>query len=210
MPNIRFLTPLDYADMCDIVDTHDGPQSAYHNNFDAPAVPGWRDDVKWFLWENFTQPCANIFGYFDDEDRLVAFAMFVRWLDYDNFTMSVRMENKNLNLPRRTDESRYSEALVDLTNYGLGYFRSEGHEFVWAQHFGTDGLTIADEPNCILSTYIRHAILELPANTKPPAEYHRVAWVTNPEPSIIYCFEDPMPLHTFTERDTRVFNFDPT
>ena len=111
-----------------------------------------------------------------------------------NFTINIRMEDRTANLPRRPG-SRFSEALVDCTNWGLGFFRSEGQEFAWALAIaGSEDGSMSSEPNCLLSTYERELILELPPNTPLPDEYVRVSWRPVRFPTRLYRFRDPMPL----------------
>jgi predicted RNA methylase len=75
VPKIRELTPADYADMCDIADTHSSPASAYQNRFDAPEFQNFPTICKDYIWSIFQHSQSNFFGYFTDEGKLVAFTL---------------------------------------------------------------------------------------------------------------------------------------
>ncbi|MEH2517495.1 hypothetical protein V1279_003068 [Bradyrhizobium sp. AZCC 1610] len=199
MPTIRFLTPADFADMCDIIDKHSSAAGAWFNDRSAPATANFRQLAKDHAWLCFTQPMSNFWGYFDDAGKLVAWVLFNRWLDLTNITLRLVIEDPDANLPR-ADGAIWSDAAIDLVNWGVGYFWSEGIECFWARlYLGRESFHVSRQPNCLLSTYEAEAVLIVPAYRVPPEGYRRVSWAPVGDHTMIYKFKDPLPLAAYEE-----------
>ncbi|MGC0389180.1 hypothetical protein [Bradyrhizobium sp. USDA 241] len=194
MPTIRFLTPADYPDICDILDQHTSGPGAYANDRDAPPSQYFHDHAKEFIDRMFFEAMSNFYGYFDDEGRLAAFCLFVRWENVTDITISIKVENPSLDLPR-AEGARWSDATIELVNWGIGYFWSEGVTTFWTlQMRGQEPASFMAHPNCILNQYQREKVLDLPAGTRPPAEYSRVTWKLLFQDASIVKYTDPLPL----------------
>lgn len=199
MPTIRFLTPADYADMCDIIDKHTSPASAWCNDRSAPERPNFRMIAKDHLYLFFQQNMAFFWGYFDDAGRLVAWVHFSRWADMTNITIRTVIEDPEAGLPRAAGAS-WSDAVIDLVNWGIGHFWSEGVEYFWSRvYVGREALHISRHPNCLLSNYWAEKVLDVPADTLPPPEYYRVSASPIGNDTMIYRFKDPLPLAAYYE-----------
>ena len=197
MPTIRFLTPADYPDMCDILDLHTSGPGAYGNDRSAPPSADFNWQAKWYIDTLFEAAMSSFFGYFDDEGRLAAFACFIRWKNATDITLNIKVENPTLDLPR-AEGARWSNATIDLMNWGVGYFWSEGVKTFWVlQIAGQEPASIPAHPNCILNQYQREKVLDIPAGQLPPEEYRRVQWMPIFQQSAIYKYTDPLPLDEY-------------
>jgi hypothetical protein len=199
MPTIRFLTPHDYEDMCAVVEKFTSSTGAWCNDPSVPARPDFPRLATEHLWTCFPEAMSNFWGYFDDAGKLVAWTGFRRWLDNKNITISHVIEDPDANLPRG-DGWHWSEAAVDLVNWGIGYFWSEGVECFWCRLYaGREQLHISNIPNCLLSNCKREKVLDIPPGTIPPPEYQRVTWSRVGDNTAIYRFTDPLPLAAYLE-----------
>jgi hypothetical protein len=79
MPTIRFLTPADFGDMCDIIDKHSSGPGAWCNDETAPvqSAERFRQAAKDHVDQCFFHGMAHFWGYFDDAGKLVAWTLFV-------------------------------------------------------------------------------------------------------------------------------------
>ncbi|MEY9575898.1 hypothetical protein ABIE88_003474 [Bradyrhizobium diazoefficiens] len=194
MPTIRFLTPGDIPDMWDILDQHSSGPGAYANDPDAPPSSYFHDHAKEFIERMFYEAMSNFFGYFDDEGKLAAFCLFVRWANNTDITVSIKVENPSLNLPR-AEGARWSDATIDLVNWGIGYFWSEGVTTFWTLLIkGHEAAGFTVHQNCLLNQYQREKVVDVPAGTRPPAEYSRVHWKLLYQDAEIFKYTDPLPL----------------
>jgi hypothetical protein len=199
MPMIRFLTPADYADMCDIIDKHSSGLGAWCNDPTAPEKPNFRRLAKDQVDLCFEHAMSNFWGYFDDAGKLVAWVNFIRWLDNTNITIRSVIEDPDAGLPRQ-DGAVWSDAAVDLVNWGIGFFWSEGVENFWCRMYaGKEHRHVSAHPNCMLTEYQRSKVYFIPAGEQPPPEYRRVSWSPFDDPTVIYRFSDTLPLLAYLE-----------
>ncbi|MGX9944856.1 hypothetical protein ACTG4Q_20540 [Bradyrhizobium denitrificans] len=197
MPTIRHLTPADYPDMCDILDLHTSGPGAYANDRSAPPSPEFHAHAKWYIDTLFETPISHFFGYFDDEGRLAAFCCFIRWATDTDVTVNIKVENPSIELPR-AEGARWSDASIDLVNWGVGYFWSEGVTTFWSlQIEGQEAASFSAHPNCMLNEYQREKVMDLPAGQLPPEEYRRVQWMPIFQAAAIYKYSDPLPLREY-------------
>ena len=115
MPTIRFLTPADYPDMCDILDLHTSGPGAYANDRNAPPSADFHRQSKWYIDTLFEAAMTSFFGYFDDEGRLAAFCCFIRWRNNTDITVNIKVENPSLDLPR-AEGARWSDAMIEYND----------------------------------------------------------------------------------------------
>ncbi|MGJ4953020.1 hypothetical protein [Bradyrhizobium sp. HKCCYLS20291] len=199
MPTIRYLTPADYDDICAIIDKHSSGPGAWCNDSSAPAAPNFRKLAKDHVELCFPQPMSNFWGYFDDSGKLVAWTMFVRWADHDNVTVRLLIEDPEADLPR-ANGAVWSDAAVDLVNWGIGSFWCEGVSCFWSRTYaGREARHVSVHPNCLLAEYERRDVLKLPVNTVSPDEYRRVTWSPVDYETTICRFNDPRPLKDYLE-----------
>jgi hypothetical protein len=197
VPTIRFLTPADYPDMCDILDQHSSGPGAYANDPNAPPSADFHWQSKWYIDTLFEGAMTSFFGYFDDEGRLAAFCCLWRWLDNHNITINIKLENPALDLPR-AEGARWSDATIDLVNWGVGSFWSEGVTTFWTmQIVGQEAASFTAHPNSMLNQYEREKVMDLPAGQLPPPEYARVQWMPIFQDAEIYKYTDPLPLQEY-------------
>ncbi|BBZ94328.1 hypothetical protein BRDID11004_47690 [Bradyrhizobium diazoefficiens] len=199
MPTIRFLTPADYADMCAIIDKHSSGPGAWCNDKAAPAAQNFRQLAKDHVDLCFGEAMSNFWGYFDDAGKLVAWTLFIRWQDSDNITIRLLIEDPDADLPR-ADGAVWSEAAVDLVNWGIGYCWTEGVSFFWSRIYaGREANHVSDHPNCMLGQYQKEAVLAVAKGALPPPEYRRVSWSPVDYDTTICKFTDPLPLAQYLE-----------
>jgi hypothetical protein len=194
MPTIRFLTPADYPDICDILDLHTSGPGAYCNDRSAQPTADFHSHAKEYIDTLFYHGMTTFFGYFDDQGRLAAFCCFLRWLTNTDVTISLKVENPALDLPR-AEGARWSDATIDLVNWGIGSFWSEGVTTFWTQQIvGQEAAVFAAHPNCMINQYQREKVMDLPAGQRLPEEYRRISWMPIFADSVIYKYTDPLPL----------------
>ncbi|WP_316207386.1 hypothetical protein [Bradyrhizobium sp. SZCCHNR3118] len=199
MPSIRFLTPADYADICDIIDKHGSGRGAWCNDTTAPERRQFRQLAKDHMDLCFYHAMSNFWGYFDDAGKLVSWVNFTRWIDNTNVTIRSVLEDPDAGLARQAG-AVWSDATVDLVNWGIGFFWSEGVSAFWCRLFsGYESRHISAHPHCLLSEYQREKVVDLPGGQKPPAGYQRVTWSSFDDDTAIYKFSDPMPLAEYLE-----------
>ncbi|WP_316200894.1 MULTISPECIES: hypothetical protein [unclassified Bradyrhizobium] len=199
MPTIRFLTPADFGDMCDIIDKHSSGMGAWCNDPTAPVRAYFRRLAKDHVDQCFGHGMTNFWGYFDYAGRLVSWVNFIRWADDTNITIRSVIEDPDAALPRQ-DGAVWSNAAVDLVNWGIGYFWSEGVSAFWCRMFaGKEDRHISVHPNCMLIEYQREKIVDIPGGKLPPEEYRRVSWSPFDDDTAIYRFSDPLPLAAYLE-----------
>lgn len=199
MPTIRHLTPFDLDDMHAIIDKHSSGVGAWCNDPSAPARPDFRNFAKAHIDRLFPQAMAHYFGYFDDAGRLVAWTGLHRWVDNTNITVSTFIEDPDANLPRGSG-CVWSDAVIDLVNWGVAYFWSEGVEYFWSRVYaGKEDRHPFSHPNCLLNSCEAERMCFIPAGELTPPEYRRVSWVRVGDDSMIYRFKDPLPLAAYLE-----------
>ena len=199
MPTIRFLTPADYDEMCAIIDKHTSGAGAWCNDTSAPPAQNFRQLARDHVDQCFGQPMSNFWGYFDDDGKLVAWTFFVRWADMTNVTIRLLVEDPEADLPR-ADGAAWSDAAIDLVNWGIGYFWSEGVECFWSRIYeGREAHHVSANPNSMLTEYGREDVMVVPVNTLPPPEYRRVSWSPIDYETTITRFKDPLPLPAYLE-----------
>jgi hypothetical protein len=197
MPTIRFLTPGDIPDMWDILDQHSSGPSAYANDGSAPPSDRFQEHSRFYIETLFEAAMTNFFGYFDDEGRLAAFVCFIRWVNDTDISINIKVENPSLDLPR-AEGARWSDATIDLINWGIGYFYSEGVTTFWTLMIdGQEGASFASHENCILNQYQRKKVLSLAEGELPTQQYRRVQWMPIWQASAIYKYTDPLPLEEY-------------
>ncbi|TYO65535.1 hypothetical protein FXV83_16520 [Bradyrhizobium hipponense] len=197
MPTIRFLTPADYPDMCDILDKHTSGPGAYANDRTAAPSADFNWHAKWYIDTLFEAAMTNFFGYFDDEGRLAAFVCFIRWVNDTDISINIKVEDPTIDLPR-AEGARWSDVTIDLINWGVGYFYSEGVTTFWTLMMsGQEAASFAAHENCILNQYGKEKVLSLPAGELPPEQYRRVQWMPIFQDSEIYKYTDPLPLSEY-------------
>jgi hypothetical protein len=199
MPTIRHLTPFDLDDMHAIVDKHSSGVGAWCNDPSAPPRSDFRSFAKAHIDQLFPQAMSHYFGYFDDDGKLVAWSGFHRWVDNTNITVSTFIEDPDANLPRGSG-SVWSDALIDVVNWGVGYFWSEGVECFWSRVYaGREDRHPFSHPNCLLNSYRAESMCFMRGGQPTPIEYRRVSWVCVGDDSMIYRFKDPLPLAAYLE-----------
>jgi hypothetical protein len=199
MPTIRFLTPADSADMCDIIDKHSSGMGAWCNDPAAPPKENFRKFAKEHVDLCFDHAMTNFWGYFDDTGKLVSWVNFIRWVDNTNITIRSVIEDPEANRPRQ-EGAIWSDAAIDLVNWGIGYFWSEGIPIFWCRLFsGKEDRHYSAHPNCMLTDYHREKVLFLKGGELPPPEYRRVTWKPFDDDTAIYRFSDPLPLAAYLE-----------
>jgi hypothetical protein len=180
MPTIRFLTPADFGDMCDIIDKHSSGPGAWCNDETATvqSAERFRQAAKDHVDQCFFHGMAHFWGAFDDAGKLVAWTLFVRWPDHTNITLRLLIEDPQAGL-QRADRAVWSDAAVDLVNWGLNYFRPQGVDCFWARLYnGREDRHISLHPKCLLREYKRENVAAVPSGTIPPEEYRRVSWLS--------------------------------
>lgn len=194
MPTIRVLTPGDIPDMWNILDKYSSGPGAYCNDPNAEPSPYFQEHARLFIDTMFAEAMSTFFGYFDDEGQLAAFCLFVRWANDSDITISIKVEDPTLNLPR-AEGARWSDATMDLVNWAVGWFWSEGITAFWTLGIaGQEAAGFPAHPNCILNQYQRQKVVDVPAGTKPPQEYSRVHWLVLFQDATIFKYSDPLPL----------------
>ncbi|MGJ4945060.1 hypothetical protein ACQR1W_31155 [Bradyrhizobium sp. HKCCYLS1011] len=199
MPSIRYLTPADYDDMCAIIDKHSSGPGAWCNDRGAPAAANFRKLAKDHVDLCFGEAMCHFWGYFDDGGHLVAWTLFVRWLDSANITIRLLIEDPEANLSR-ADGAIWSDAAVDLVNWGVGFFWSEGVSCFWSRLYaGRETNHVSAHPNCMLGQFKKETVLTVAKGELSPPEYRRVTWSPVDYGTTICKFSDPLPLKDYLE-----------
>ncbi|WP_315729793.1 hypothetical protein [Bradyrhizobium sp. SZCCHNRI2010] len=199
MPTIRFLTPADFGDMCDIIDKHSSGMGAWCNDPSAPEKSDFRQLAKDHVDLCFEHAMSNFWGYFDDSGKLVSWVNVTRWADDKNITIRSVIEDPSAGLARQ-DGAVWSDAAVDLVNWGIGFFWSEGVSAFWCRLYaGREDRHVSAHPNCMLTQYSREKVIDIPAGQQPPKEYQRVTWSPFGDDTAIYRFSDSLPLAAYLE-----------
>lgn len=200
MPTIRFLTPADTADIYAMIEKFTSGMGAWCNDPSAPARSDFQRFAKEHVDQCFEQPMSNLWGYFDDAGQLVAWVNYIRWQDNSNITIRTVMEDPDAGLSR-ADGAVWSDAAIDLINWGIGHFWSEGVENFWCRLYaGKEDRHPSAHPNCMLTSYVREKVLEVKAGDVPPEEYRRVSWSAFGDDTAIYRFSDPLPLADYLKK----------
>ncbi|WP_315768359.1 MULTISPECIES: hypothetical protein [unclassified Bradyrhizobium] len=199
MPKIRFLTPADFGDMCDIIDKHSSGMGAWCNDPEAPTKQNFRQLAKDHVDLCFEHAMSSFWGYFDDSGKLVSWVNFTRWADNDNITIRSVIEDPEAALPRQ-DGAAWSDAAVDLVNWGIGFFWTDGISTFWSRLFaGREDRHISAHPSCMLTQYAREKVVDIPGGQRPPQEYQRVTWSSFDDATAIYRFNDPLPMAAYLQ-----------
>jgi hypothetical protein len=196
MPTIRYLTPADYQDMCDILDKHVSGPGAYCNDRSAAPSADFDRHSKWYIDTLFAAAMTDFFGYFTDQGKLAAFCCFVRWTPKDVIA-NIKVEDPSIDLPR-AEGARWSDAMIDLVNWAVGAFWSEGYSTFWTlQTEGQEAASFPAHPNCILNQYERVKVMDIAAGKVAPEEYRRVHWMPVFQNLTMFKYTDPLPLDQY-------------
>ena len=135
--------------------------------------------------KSLSNPNANVFGYLNDDNKVVAFIATKFWNDKENVTFSTSSVDQNENHPL-SDGSRWPHAIIALVNYGVFYYQKQGVKYLWTiRPNSPNWVPYTNAKECVLRNFNFEAVCTVPANVNFPLEYQEVCALPLPMEQII-------------------------